>query len=135
FRRTPEDVALLSRTRGLAHRWLGRCGGEPAAAELEWGGTAARTCRMGADPRSRVCDAPLRGPSGPNLYPRGAATFPIGGALPPALTIAALADRLADHVIARARWCSRAAATPKPRRPAPSQPAPTVALVRREPQS
>lgn len=136
FDRSAEDIALLGRTRALLHRWLDRCGGrDHTEARLEWAGEQSGTCRMGTDPKISVCDPTLRVHSSPNLYLCGAEAFPAGSALPPALTIAALADRLADHVIARVRWCNRAAATPKPRRPMPSEPAPTVALVRREPQS
>ncbi|MBN1237396.1 MAG: GMC family oxidoreductase [Gammaproteobacteria bacterium] len=131
-----EDVALLAKTRALLNRWVDRCGGSRRVeAGLQWAGAAAGTCAMGTDPLSSVCDPTLRVHASPNLYLCGAEAFPLGGALPPALTIAALAERLSDHVIARARWCSRAAAIPKPRRPMPSEPAPTVALVRREPQS
>lgn len=136
FSYSPEDEALIAKTRALMHRWLDRFGaGHRADLGIEWSGTPAGTCRMGADTKASVCDMTLRLHASPNLYLCGAATFPIGGALPPALTVAAFADRLADHVIARARWCSRAAAVVKPRRAMPSEPAPAIELVRREPQS
>jgi glucose dehydrogenase len=136
FDYSAEDLALIGKTRAMMHRWLDRCGAERHVdGGLTWAGAAAGTCRMGTDPRASVCDATLRVHTSPNLYLCGAETFPVGAALPPALTIAAFADRLASHVVARARWCSRAAATTRTRRRMPSEPAPTVALTRREPQS
>jgi len=57
------------------------------------------TCRMGTDPRRSVIDPDLRVRGTPNLYLLGSATFVTGGAVPPTLTIAALACRLADHLV------------------------------------
>lgn len=134
FHYAAEDLELIARTRAWLERWLERLGASGSTQhEVEWAGSLSGTCRMGADPRSSVCDSTLRVHSSPNLYVCGAETFPRGGAVPPALTVAALAHRLADHISARARWCARA--TPKPTRAAP---VPTVAaaipLVRRRPQ-
>jgi glucose dehydrogenase len=136
FDYSAEDFTLIAQARALMHRWLDGCGAVRHVDQgVTWAGAPAGTCRMGTDPRTSVCDSTLRVHSTPNLYLCGAETFPIGGALPPVLTIAALADRLADHVIARTRWCGRATASSRTRRGMPSEPAPTVALVRREPLS
>lgn len=134
FDYSAEDLELITRTRAWLDRWLERLGASGSAErEVEWAGSLSGTCRMGADPRSSVCDASLRVHSSPNLYVCGAETFPRGGAVPPALTVAALAHRLADHITARARWCARATTTPK-RAPVPTTVAAPIPLVRRRPQ-
>jgi choline dehydrogenase-like flavoprotein len=136
FAYSSEDRHLIRKTRELLNRWLIRIGAQigKETDEVAWAGNAIGTCRMGPDPGSSVCDPTLRVHATPNLYLCGAETFPSGSALPPALTIAAFAHRLADHVIARARWCSRAPTTRQPR-PVPTAAAPAVALLRRRPQS
>jgi choline dehydrogenase-like flavoprotein len=53
---------------------------------------------MGADPRLSVVDRDLRVHGTPNLYVLGSSVFVTGGAVPPTLTIAALAFRLAEHL-------------------------------------
>jgi len=134
FNYSEEDLTLLSKTHGWLLRWLDRFGAAAvgSAGKVGWAGDMMGTCRMGADPRTSVCDGALRVHASPNLYLCGAETFPTGGAVSPALTIAALADRLADHVIARARWCARTTARPKRRMTTPA--AATIPLVRRRPQ-
>ena len=134
FDYSAEDLELIGRTRTWLDRWLERLGATGRSQdEIEWAGSLAGTCRMGADPRTSVCDSMLRVHSSPNLYVCGAETLPRGGAVPPALTVAALAHRLAEHITARARWCARA--TPKPTRtPAPTTIAAPIPLVRRRPQ-
>lgn len=134
FEYSVEDLALIARTRAWLDRWLERLGaGARSQHDIEWAGSLAGTCRIGADPRTSVCDATLRVHSSPNLYVCGAATFPRGGAVPPALTVAALAHRLAEHISARARWCARATSKP-PRTPAVATLATPIPLVRRRPQ-
>jgi choline dehydrogenase-like flavoprotein len=57
------------------------------------------TCRMGDDPRTSVVDRNLRVHESANLYVCGAENLVSGGAVPPTLTIVALAHRLADHLL------------------------------------
>ncbi|HEX6995062.1 MAG TPA: GMC family oxidoreductase [Gammaproteobacteria bacterium] len=134
FDYSAEDLELIARTRAWLERWLERLGStERSQGDIEWAGCPSGTCRIGADPRTSVCDPMLRVHSSPNLYVCGAATFPRGGAVPPALTVAALAHRLAEHIAARVRWCARA--TPKPpHTPAAATVAAPIPLVRRRPQ-
>lgn len=135
FDYSAEDIELIGRTRAWLERWLERLGASGTVqGEIEWAGSASGTCRMGADPRTSVCDSSLRLHSSPNLYLCGAETFPRGSAVPPALTIAALAHRLAEHITERARWCSRATARPKRPSAAPTTVAAPIPLVRRRPQ-
>lgn len=134
FNYSEDDLELIRRTRAWLGRWLDRFGARALAeARTGWAGNTIGTCRMGTDLRTSVCDATLRVHASPNLYLCGAETFPTGNAVPPALTVAALANRLADHVIARARWCARASARPPRRTPAPAAAA-AIPLVRRRPQ-
>jgi choline dehydrogenase-like flavoprotein len=56
------------------------------------------TCRMSSDPEAGVVDVDLRVHGTANLYLVGSAVFPAAGCVPPSLTIAALALRLADHL-------------------------------------
>jgi len=58
------------------------------------------TARMGADPATSVVDRELRAHAHRNLFIVGAAVFPTGGTANPTLTIAALALRAADAVLA-----------------------------------
>ncbi len=59
--------------------------------------------RMGRDPRSSVVDGNLRAHDVPNLYLVGSRCFVTGSSSPPTLTIAALAIRTAEHIVARLR--------------------------------
>jgi choline dehydrogenase-like flavoprotein len=58
-------------------------------------------CRMGADERSGVVDRNLRTFAVPNLYLCDGSVTPTQGCANPALTIMALAARLADHLAPR----------------------------------
>ena len=58
------------------------------------------TTRMHADPRIGVVDANLRTHDVENLYVVGASVFTTGGDANPTLTVVALAERLADHLLA-----------------------------------
>lgn len=60
-------------------------------------------CRMGSDPARSVVDASLRCHDVPNLYVAGSAAFVTSGFANPTLTIAALALRLADHLVSSSR--------------------------------
>jgi choline dehydrogenase-like flavoprotein len=57
------------------------------------------TCRFGADPRSSVLDSNNKAHDLANLYVVDASFFPSSGGTNPALTIAANALRVADHLI------------------------------------
>ncbi|MFO7288007.1 MAG: GMC family oxidoreductase [Gammaproteobacteria bacterium] len=130
-----EDLRLIAKVRAWLERWLDRFGAiEKSQGEIDWADTPTGTCRMGVDARTSVCDASLRVHTTPNLYVCGGAVLPRVGALPIELTVAALADRLADHLVARARWCARSSA--RPQRAAEAHPVATpIPLVRRRPQS
>ncbi len=105
------DRRLADKAVRLLERWLDRVGaGQRTRAGPVWDGPPFGACLMGASPARSVCDATLRVHSSPNLYVCGPEAFPTGGAVPAALTVAALAHRLADHLAARAEWCDRAAA-------------------------
>lgn len=56
------------------------------------------TARMGHDPATSVVDADCRSHDHPNLYITDASVLPTSAAVNPALTIAALALRAADHI-------------------------------------
>ena len=58
------------------------------------------TCRMSADPEFGVVDADCKVHSMDNLYLSGASVFPTGGGRQPTLTVAALALRLGDRLVA-----------------------------------
>lgn len=59
----------------------------------------AGTARMGSDPKSSVVNADLRCHELDNVYVLGSAVFPTQGTVPPTLTVAALALRLAAHLL------------------------------------
>lgn len=56
------------------------------------------TARMGADPTTSVVDTTLRSHDHPNLYITDASVLPTSAAVNPALTIAALSIRTAEHI-------------------------------------
>jgi choline dehydrogenase-like flavoprotein len=58
------------------------------------------TCRMGFDPKQAVVDPDCRSFDHRNLYVVGAGTFPTCGTANPTITVAALALRAAEHVMA-----------------------------------
>jgi glucose dehydrogenase len=104
FNYHPDDLALLGRARGLLHGLFDRVGAtDREEIEVTWSRHHQGTCRMGADPRTSVCDADLRVHGVANLHLAGCETFVTGAAVPPTLTIVALAHRLADHLVAQAR--------------------------------
>ena len=57
------------------------------------------TCRMSNDPDKGVVDKNCRVYGTKNLYLAGSSIFPTSAAKQPTLTIAALALRLADHIV------------------------------------
>lgn len=61
---------------------------------------AAGTCRMGLGCADSVVDAGLRCHEHDNLWLVGSSVFPTQGTAPPTLTVAALALRCADHLLA-----------------------------------
>jgi choline dehydrogenase-like flavoprotein len=65
---------------------------------LEGGWHQLGTTRMHADPRQGVVDPNGRVHGLSNLFINGGSVFPTGGAVPPTLTIVALALRLANHL-------------------------------------
>lgn len=72
------------------------------------------THRMGADPRTSVVDPSLRAHDVPNLYLVGSGCFVTASAVPPTLTIAALAIRAAEHVAASVQSAGAAPSDPPP---------------------
>lgn len=58
------------------------------------------TCRMGTDPRSSVVNAWCRSHDVPNLYIGDSSVFVTGAAVNPTLTIAAIATRTAEGMVA-----------------------------------
>ena len=72
------------------------------------------TCRMGFDAAESVVDPDCRSHDHRNLYIVGASTFPTCGTANPTITIAALALRAADHVLATLpKFPAMQAETPK----------------------
>ncbi|WP_424930229.1 GMC oxidoreductase [Amaricoccus tamworthensis] len=57
------------------------------------------TARMGHDPRASVVDPFGRSHDHPNLFIADASTLPTSAAVNPALTVAALSLRMADHIL------------------------------------
>src|SRR5574341_838428 len=70
---------------------------------LQFASQQIGTHRMGVDPRTSVVDPNLRAHDVPNLYLVGSGCFVTASALPPTLTIAALAIRAAEHIAAGLR--------------------------------
>jgi len=102
FNYSPEDLELIRRTRELIRSWLSQLGATrvreaPVAFPRHFIGA----CRMGDDARTSVVDRNLQVHDTRNLYVCGSETFVTGGAMGPTLTIAALALRLADHLVDR----------------------------------
>lgn len=113
FNYSPEDRRLLEKVRELLHGWFDRLGAtNRREIEVTWARHHVGACRMGADPRTSVCDPDLRVHACPNLYLAGCEVFPTGTGLPPVLTIAALAHRLGDHLVERFESRSDVAAPP-----------------------
>ena len=99
-----QDRRMLDRTRELIRGILGRLGAEGIdESDLTWARHHIGTCRMGEDPRTSVVDRNLKVHECANLYVSGCETFVTGAAVPPVMTIVALAHRLAEHLAARMR--------------------------------
>ena len=104
FSYTEEDRRTLDRTRQLIVEIFERFGAEDIEeAEVTWSRHHIGTCRMGDNPKTSVTDGNLRVHDCQNLFLCGSETFVTGGAVPPVLTIVALAHRLADHLVDRLR--------------------------------
>ncbi len=98
-----ENAAQLERLRERLREWFRAAG----LGEMDWArGSApdptchhhAGTTRMHPDPRHGVVDADGRVHGMEDLYVLGAATFPRCGWANPALTVVAMACRMADHL-------------------------------------
>ncbi|MEC7518753.1 MAG: GMC family oxidoreductase [Myxococcota bacterium] len=106
-----EDLATLARGleligTELGARQLGRLWRSVDADgrfdwELENGSHHMGTTRMAARPEDGVVDADCRVFGVDNLYVAGSSVFTTGGHANPTLTIVALAQRLADHLLGR----------------------------------
>jgi glucose dehydrogenase len=99
FNFSPEDRALIERTRALIRGWFSQVGASgireaPIAYPRHFQGA----CRMGANARTSVVDADLRVHEAQNLYLCGCDVFVTGGGMGPTLSIAALSLRLADRL-------------------------------------
>ncbi|WP_290650752.1 GMC family oxidoreductase, partial [Aquisalimonas sp.] len=68
--------------------------------EFHFGSHHAGTCRMGQDPERSVVDADLKAHDVDNLFVVGSSNFVTLSLPNPTLTIAALALRLGDHLVA-----------------------------------
>jgi choline dehydrogenase-like flavoprotein len=82
-------------------------------------------CRMGSDPERSVVDSDHRTWSVPNLFIADGSVMPTQGSANPALTIMALASRLAERLALKRTGESaapRRRLRPGSRRPVPSQP-------------
>ena len=97
-----EDHRLVERTGQLIREIFSKVGATGVyESEVAWSRHHQGTCRMGSNPQTSVVDADLRVHDCRNLYICGCDVFVTGGAMPPALTIVALAHRLADHLKSR----------------------------------
>lgn len=81
---------------------------DPAAADetdfaLGYGNHHMCTTRMATSPADGVVDTDCRVHGLANLYVAGSSVFPVAGTAPPTFTIAALAARLAAHLVAELR--------------------------------
>lgn len=100
FNYSEDDLRTLDRSRELIrgiYRKLGAT--DVREVGVSWSRHHQSTCRMGNDPETSVVDRNLRVHEVPNLYLCGSEVFVTGGAMQPCLTIAALAHRLADHLV------------------------------------
>lgn len=100
FSYTQEDLQTLDRTRALIQSMFEKMGAqEVRESDLTWSRHHIGTCRMGDNPQTSVVNRNLRVHETSNLYLCGSEVFVTGAAVPPVLTIAALAHRLADHIV------------------------------------
>src|SRR5205807_8624896 len=79
-------------------------------------------CRMGTDPERSVVDADHRTWEVPNLFIADGSVMPTQGAANPALTIMALASRLAERLALKRIGDAPAARRPRLRRSSPPAP-------------
>jgi choline dehydrogenase-like flavoprotein len=101
YRLQPNDKQRLERFRGMMKRLLDPLGASviKQAERNERLAHACGTCRMGTDPATSVVDALCRAHECDGLHVVDASVFPTSGGTNPALTIAANALRVADHLI------------------------------------
>jgi len=100
FNYTEEDLRTLDRSRDLIREIYRKLGAtDVREVEVSWSRHHQSTCRMGDNPRTSVVNRNLRVHESPNLYLCGSEVFVTGGAMQPCLSIAALAHRLADHLV------------------------------------
>ncbi|MGR3984210.1 MAG: GMC oxidoreductase [Gammaproteobacteria bacterium] len=100
-----QDLAGVERTlqefaRELGDKGLGfvRIANESIYRKALGQGHIMGTTRMGGNPSNSVVDRNAKVHELANLYLAGSSVFPNGGTATPTLTIAALAQRLADHI-------------------------------------
>jgi len=102
FSYADEDRKMLDCVRQLILKMFRKVGAQDVQeGEVTWSRHHIGTCRMGDNPKTSVVDRNLRVHESPNLYVCGSEVFVTGGAVPPVLTIVALAHRLADHLVTR----------------------------------
>ncbi len=97
------ETVLDALARGLMRSGAGALIVDPRMRErwsqdILWGHHHCGTTRMGADPKSSVCDADARIHGMANLWIAGSSLFPSPGAANPTLNLIALALRLADRL-------------------------------------
>ncbi len=98
------DHATFAAARELARGICMRAGAKHVEEEAhKWSYHHLGTVRMGDDPRTSVCDAELRVHGTRNLYVATSGAFSTPGVSNPTLLIAALAYRLAPHLLRRFR--------------------------------
>jgi choline dehydrogenase-like flavoprotein len=93
------DRANIAYAKGVLRRVLDAAGAEDQLA-IDRYAHLVGGCRMGTDPRSSVIDSDHRAWGVDNLYIADGSVMPTQGAANPALTIMALASRLADRLCA-----------------------------------
>lgn len=99
FNYSPEDRRLLDRMRELMRTWFASVHAtDLEEIEVTWSRHHIGTCRMGEDPRTSIVNRDLRVHECGNLYLCGSEVFVTGSAMPPVLTIVALAHRLSQHL-------------------------------------
>jgi len=104
YRPHPVDLRRLAFMRERATTLLAAAGADDVAAEpLDFtlgSGHLHGTCRMGTDRRTSVCDPTGRVHTADNVFVADGALMPYPGGVNPALTIQALAHRVATHLVA-----------------------------------
>jgi choline dehydrogenase-like flavoprotein len=104
FSYSGDDRKTMDRTRDLILKIFDKVGATSVSeAEVTWSRHHQSTCRMGSNPKTSVVGSNLRVHESPNLFICGSEVFVTGAAVPPVLTITALAHRLADHLASRLR--------------------------------